>query len=221
MLAKVKAGDTVNVYDHPIAAVYVPLVGAALFFWQEAGRQINANPNDPALRAISDAGDVLDSHLSYYASPPISDGFGTTKSDEEIFLRGPALQDEVMIANVFRTTIASVRKAVWASYVQIAKKGTLLSADAVTKIMTGANLPTSTLNKKTKDPTPPSAIPTPPKSKPKNPAPPSAIPVAAIAVESGLSAGMAIAFGLGGLWLVYYLTQQKDGTSATNATAAA
>jgi len=214
MLAKVKAGDTVNVYDHPIAAVYVPLVKAALFFAQEAGRQINANPGDPSLRAISDAGDVLDSHLSYYASSPISDGFGTTKSDEEIFLRGTALQDYMMIANVFRTTIASVRKAVWASYVQIAKKGTLLSGDAVTKIMTGANLPTSTLNKKTKDPTPP-------KSKPKNPAPPSAIPVAAIAVESGLSAGMAIAFGLGGLWLVYYLTQQKDGTSATNATAAA
>jgi hypothetical protein len=58
-MAKVMFDDPINVYGNNVLAVWVPLVKAALFAAQEAGRQYNATGNEVA-KAVSDAGDALD-----------------------------------------------------------------------------------------------------------------------------------------------------------------
>jgi hypothetical protein len=203
-MAKVMFDDPINVYGNNVLAVWVPLVKAALFAAQEAGRQYNATGNEVA-KAVSDAGDALDDAMGLFDVCPIPANFGTSAADKKIFLGGTGKYKTIAaIAKVMRCSEDAVKAALWASYVQIQTKGNLLSADAVAKLMTGKSLPASTAGKTptpTKKPKPPV-----------NPAPPTAPDFRTL--PEAMGTGTVIALGLGGLALIYWLTQQSGGAAA-------
>lgn len=212
MAGKLQVTDTASVYDHPVSVVWLPLVKAAYFAVQEAGRQVNANPQDVVAKAVSDVDEELDEALDYCAKSPVSSSDKPTDVYKKAFLSDVKTNKaERAIAKVFRTTTAKVRAAEWASFVQIATKGTLLSGDAVAKIMSGSALPPSTANKK-------STVPAPPKKAPAVPAPPTAPDFRAL--PEAMSTTTMLLLGLGGLALIYWFTQQKGTAPAATPAAA-